>query len=354
MTTARMALAGRAVAALVCGGTAGAQQPVLAPQASGVSVVLQAVSAPSARVAWVGGHGGVVLRTTDGGAQWTRIPAPGGDSLQFRDVHALDSARAWLLAAGPGERSRIYHTADGGAVWTPQFINRDSSAFFDCFAFWDDRRAVAFSDAVAGRWMILVTDDGGADWRRVLPDGLPPPQRGEGAFAASGTCVVAGAPANAWIATGAADTARVLRTTDGGRTWSLATAPVPGGATAGLTTLAFRDSRRGFALGGEVTGAGGRGPAAARTNDGGATWIAAESPVLAGAVYGAAFVPRTDLLVAVGPGGMAWWDAAGAAWAPLDSAAYWSVGFAPEGGVGWAVGPGGRITRISRQGSAGH
>ena len=328
------------------------RQPVLEPQSSGTSVVLQAVSAPSTRVAWVSGHGGVVLRTTDGGARWTPVAAPGGDSLQFRDLHAVDSAVAWLLAAGPGARSRIYHTRDGGRSWTTQFVNRDSSAFYDCFAFWDARRAVAFSDAVAGAFRVLVTDDGGAHWRPV-PAALPPAQPGEGAFAASGTCVVTAATGHAWIGTGAADSARVLRTTDGGRTWAAAVTPVPGGPTAGLASLAFRDTLHGVALGGDVADAAGRGPNVARTADGGRTWQSAGRTGFAGAVYGAVFVPGTGALVAVGPGGMDWSSDGGAQWAPLDSLAYWSVGFAPGGGAGWAVGPEGRITRLALPGSAG-
>ena len=329
------------------------QQPTLASQASGTTVVLQAVSAPSGRVAWVSGHGGVVLRTTDGGAHWTLVPAPGGDSLQFRDVHAVDSAVVWLLAAGPGARSRIYHTQDGGRSWTAQFVNRDSSAFYDCFAFWDERRAVAFSDAVDGAFQVLVTDDGGARWRPVPAADLPPAQRGEGAFAASGSCVVTAGADHAWIGTGAADTARVLRTTDGGRTWAAAVTPVPGGPTAGLASLAFLDTLHGVAVGGDVADATSRGPNAARTADGGRTWRPAPRPQFSGAAYGVAVVPGTRVLVAVGPGGMDWVPDGGAEWAPLDTLAYWSVGFAPRGGVGWAVGPQGRITRVVLPGSAG-
>jgi photosystem II stability/assembly factor-like uncharacterized protein len=139
----------------------------------------------------------------------------------------------------------------------------------------------------------------------------------------------------------------VVRTTDGGRTWAAASTPVPGGATAGLTSLAFVDTLHGVALGGDVADATGRGPNVARTADGGRTWRAAPRTAFAGAVFGAVVVPGTRTLVAVGPGGMNWVPDGGAEWAPLDTLAYWSVGFAPDGGVGWAVGPQGRITRIT-------
>ncbi len=328
-------------------GTGAARAPALVPQTSGVTVVLQAVSAPTARVAWVSGHGGVVLRTTDGGARWTRRLVPGADSLQFRDVHARDAQTAWVLAAGPGTRSRIYRTDDGGDTWALQFANSDSSAFYDCFAFWDERRAVAFSDAVDGRFVVRVTADGGGHWEPVPHAALPPAQRGEGAFAASGACVVTAGPRHAWIGTGAADTARVLRTADGGRTWDSAAVPVPGGTFAGLAALAFRDTLRGVALGGDLGDPAGTGPAVALTDDGGRTWRLGARPAFAGAVYGAALVPGTVALVAVGPGGMSWSADGGSAWAALDSVPYWSVGFATARRVGWAVGPGGRITRLT-------
>jgi photosystem II stability/assembly factor-like uncharacterized protein len=322
--------------------------PTLVAQTSGTSVLLQAVSAPDPQVVWVSGHAAAVLRSIDGGATWTirTVPGAAADSLQFRDVKAVDADTAYLLAAGPGARSRIYKTTDGGESWVRQFTNADSTAFYDCFAFWDARRGIAFSDAVAGRFIVRRTEDGGAHWDPLPPEALPPAQPGEGSFAASGTCVAVLGDRHVWIGTGAADTARVLRSGDGGRTWSAAPTPIRGGPTSGLAAVLFRDSLHGVALGGDVADPNSRSDNVAVTTDGGATWVLAGRPPFPGAVYGAAAVPdRPGSLVAVGPRGLAYSADEGATWIGLDTLAYWSVGFG-SARSGWAVGPGGRIAQI--------
>lgn len=322
--------------------------PILEPQTSGTTALLQAVSAPSERVAWVSGHAAAVLRTTNGGATWERLTVPGAtaDSLQFRDVHAIDAHVAYLLAAGPGARSRIYKTTDGGRRWLQQFTNTDSSAFYDCFAFWDAGRGIAFSDAVVGRFIVRVTEDGGTHWTPVPEDALPPAHTGEGGFAASGTCVVTLAGRFAWIGTGAADTARVLATTDGGRSWRSVATPIVAGNFAGIAALAFHDTLHGIALGGKLGDPAEWSDNVAVTADGGTTWHLAGRPKFPGAVYGATAVPgRDEMTVVAGPKGLDYSADRGITWTSLDTLAYWSVGFASSH-IGWAVGPGGRIVRL--------
>ena len=71
---------------------------------------LRGVSAVSRRVAWASGTHGTYLRTTDAGAHWESAQVPGAEALDFRGVVAFSADEAFLMSAGPGELSRIYHT----------------------------------------------------------------------------------------------------------------------------------------------------------------------------------------------------------------------------------------------------
>jgi photosystem II stability/assembly factor-like uncharacterized protein len=270
----------------------------------------------------------------------------GPDSaLEFRDVQAVSASTAYLLAAGPGERSRIYKTTDAGRSWELQFINRDPAAFYDCFGFWDATHGIAVSDAVRGRMIVIRTDDG-EHWSPVAEDGMPPALPGEGSPAAGGTCLVARGRTRAWF--GTVPHARVYRSADRGRGWTAVTTPIVTGEAAGVATLAFRDEQHGMALGGRIAKPDDRSDSvAAVTSDGGETWTLVKRPTFSGAVYGAAVVPgMPGYVVAAGPKGLDWTGSDGRAWTRLSGSAYWAVE-CTSGQVCWGVGPGGRITSIT-------
>ena len=103
---------------------------------------------------------------------------------------------------------------------------------------------------------------------------MPPALPGEGAFAASGTCLVVGADGHAWFGTGGAKVARVFRSTDRGRTWTVAETPLRAGSpSAGIFSLAFWDADHGVAVGGDYKQPEEAGGTVARSSDGGRTWI---------------------------------------------------------------------------------
>ena len=317
--------------------------PALHRQESGTDQLLIGVHAVSDRIVWVAGTGGTYAWTEDGGAAWHAGVAPGADSLQFRDVHAMSLDEAYLLSIGEGSDSRIYRTRDRGASWEMLFQNDIEEAFFDCFDFREDGSGFAFSDAVAGQFPILYTENGD-DWRLLPGESLPPAQPGEGGFAASGTCLVVLEDETVLVGTGNAAAPRVLRLEYGTDAWTSSEAPLPGGEAAGVTTLAFRDARHGVALGGDLTAPDTLQQNAAVTEDGGVTWRTASSPGFPGAVYGSTYVPG-GALVAVGPGGAAFSMDDAHTWAPLDSLTWWGVDAAGPDAV-WMVGPEGRIARV--------
>ncbi|HEU4795971.1 MAG TPA: hypothetical protein VFT02_10105, partial [Pyrinomonadaceae bacterium] len=159
--------------------------PRWALQTSGVTARLRGVSAVNERVAWSSGAGSTVLRTTDGGATWQKLNVT-SDTLDFRDVDAIDAQTAYILSIGNGPDSRIYKTTDAGATWTMQFQGDDKKVFLDAMSFWDADHGIVFGDSVDGQLYILLTDNGGRTWTRVAPSTLPPALQNEGAFAASG------------------------------------------------------------------------------------------------------------------------------------------------------------------------
>lgn len=318
----------------------------LTKQQSGTQELLIAVSAANKNVVWIGGTGGTILRTIDGGKTWQVRPIPATDSLQFRDVYAVSAKTAYVLSIGRGSKSRIYKTTDGGNSWTLQFKSNMPKAFFDCFAFWNSKTGIAFSDAVNGKFIIIKTLNGGQTWQRIPPEHIPSAQPGEASFAASGTCVVTQGDSLAWIGTGSATQPRVLRTTDRGRSWQAFPVPLDAGKASGVASLIFRDAKHGMALGGDIAKPATSDSTAAITSDGGMTWKLVTSPPLSSPVYGAAYVPGTRSVVAVGPGGIAFSPNEGQTWSVVDTLEMWGVTFAnPQNG--WIVGPKGRIIHVS-------
>jgi photosystem II stability/assembly factor-like uncharacterized protein len=317
------------------------------PLSTGAGARLRGVSAVSDRVAWASGTNGTILRTADGGGTWRQLSIAGTEKLDFRDIDAVDDNTAYALSIGPGELSRIYKTSDAGVTWVEQFVNRDPKAFFDAMAFWDAARGVAVSDAVDGQFVILTTGDGGRSWVRVSPEVLPPALPNEGFFAASGTNVAVAAPGHVWVGTGAASEARVLRSSDGGRTWAVAKTPLDAGPSAGIFSIAFSDRAHGIVVGGDYKVEAVAGSNAALTTDGGVTWTAMKG--LSGFRSAVAYVPGSAAsIVAVGPSGTDVSADAGRTWTPLAGPGFHAFSFPRRGTVGYGVGEKGSAAKLTR------
>jgi photosystem II stability/assembly factor-like uncharacterized protein len=315
-------------------------RPAWIGQESGVSARLRGVSAASAEVVWASGTEGTVIRTEDRGATWRRLVVPDAETLDFRDIDAVDERTAFVLSIGNGNASRIYKTSDAGASWTLQFRNEDPKAFFDAMAFRDVSRGFAFSDSVDGAFVILRTDDGGVRWTRMPAASLPPALVGEGAYAASGSNIAVRGD-HAWIGTTAS---RVLRSGDGGRTWEASQTPVATGPSAGIFSVAFSDDSNGIVVGGDYRKETEAADNAAVTTDGGRTWTLVRG--VSGFRSAVAYVPGSArTLVAVGPSGSDLSTDGGRTWSARPGPGFHALGFAPGSPIGWAVGERGAIAR---------
>ena len=312
-------------------------------QTSGVTVRLRGVSAVSERVAWASGAGSTVLRTVDGGKTWQKITVT-SDVVDFRDIDAIDGETAYVLSIGNGPASRIYKTTDAGKTWTMQFKNEDPKAFLDAMTFWDASHGIVFGDSVDGQLYILTTNDGGRLWSRVPTASLPRALENEGAFAASGTNIAVFGNSHAWIGTGGASKARVLRSSDRGRSWQVSDTPLAAGQSSGIFSIAFRDAKHGVIAGGDYRKEQEAVDNLAITTDGGVTWKLVKG--LSGFRSVVAYVPGTRTLVALGPTGGDYSIDDGQTWKPIDGPGFDTFSFVPRKRIGWGAGANGAMGRL--------
>lgn len=305
---------------------------------------LRGLSVWDDQVVWASGTHGTYVVTRDGGRTWKAAQVPGAETLDFRDVEAWGET-VYLLAAGPGEQSRIYKTTDGGAHWQLQFTNRDPKGFVDCMAFWNADEGIVVGDPVGGKFQIISTSDGGKTWRPGDPAKMPAAIEGEGAFAASGTCIAAMDKGRAWFVTGGA-AARVFLSGDAGQSWKAVAAPIQHGpASAGIFSIAFRDARH---AGGVIAGGDYQHPEKsainlALTEDDGNTWTAA--PVNEQRYFSAIAYVGDRGIVAVGANVSALSEDGLKSWKWVTADGFNAVAADPRSGMVWAVGAGGKIAR---------
>ena len=333
-----------AIAALAAFSAAGGwDQKAMPTPASfrGLSVV-------SKKVVWISGSRATVFRTDNGGKTWQSTTMTSRANLDLRDIHGFDAKTAVAISSGEAEKglANILRTTDGGLTWNTVFATDIKGVFFDAVSFWDDRNGIVQSDPIDGKLFLVTTADGGLTWKRVDPQALPPMLEGEAAFAASGTAMTVQGKSNVWIATGGGKTARVFRSTDGGRTWAVSDTPLHSGdgGAAGAFSIAFADAKRGVIVGGNYSQPRVPYVNVALTDDGGVTWKAASGTMPPGYLSAVAYLNGNRDLIAVGLVGTATSSDGGNNWTMVDTTGYNAVAFANRN-FGFAVGDRGRIAK---------
>ncbi|HEX6729110.1 MAG TPA: YCF48-related protein [Pyrinomonadaceae bacterium] len=197
---------------------------------------------------WIGGDGGFLSRTEDGGRTWLRQSVATTDAIN--DIYFRDKEAGFLLAG-----NRIFLTRDNGTRWSEvriflpaEFDNADVELY-----------SVRFSSKKKG-WVVgsisrrdrvidsilVYTNDGGETWGRQKA-----PSRVELIH------IDFVSDKRGWIV---GNGGTILATVDEGQTWTKQIS----GTTNTLYHVDFRNDKRGWAVGERGT--------IIRTTDGGQTW----------------------------------------------------------------------------------
>ncbi|MER3522665.1 MAG: hypothetical protein C4326_01005 [Ignavibacteria bacterium] len=299
-------------------------------QPSGTTATLYTVKAVSNLVAWAAGTGGVVLRTTNGGANWTNVTGAPIGTADIYTLEALDANTAFVSTSPSG--TNIYRTTNGGASWALVFNEPNAAAFIDGIRMQNATTGFAMGDPLGGTWMVLRTTNGGASWARITTE---PPQVGSEAGWNNSYVLIGN---TMWFGT---NSSKVYRSTDAGATWGYA--PTTSENSFGLHFNDLNSGMAGFA--GGVTN---------RSTNGGTSWAAVASAGTGqvsgvGGVSGAEFwaVAATSVYY-TSNGGTSWTNAAPNGYPGTQ--ALWAISMtsASNNTYGWAVGAVGTIVRYRR------
>lgn len=290
-------------------------------------------------VVWASGSNGVIVRSLDGGKSWHRLYVQGGDELDFRGIVAFHAAVAYVLSSGEGAKSRIYKTIDGGKTWKLQFSDNRKEFFLDAIACRSEKECFALGDPINGKFLLLETTDG-EHWNPLPADNMPAALPGEGAFAASNSCLALAGNQDIFFSTGG-PAARVFHSNDGGLDWTVAETPVAhGNASSGIFSIVSDDHNHVIVVGGNYQETGEAERAAAYSLDAGKTWqLAAQQP---GGFRSALAWLDGPRAIAVGPTGEDTSEDYGVHWKPADSLGLNTLAILDRK-HGWAAGPHGTI-----------
>ena len=217
-------------------------------QTSGVTTELSSVSAVSDNVCWICGAGGKVLKTINGGTNWTSYTLPATDDAY--NIFAYDANTA-LVTTSPSAGTYVYRTSNGGANWTQVLFV--SGGFGDALWMTDANTAYFMGDPIGGNWLLKKSTNGGVNWT----DWATVPTTITGGW--NNSFFIRGS--KVWFGS---NTTTVMYSSNSGANWTTQTTP-----TANQYGIWFNDDNNGMAIYQSLSA----------TTNGGTNWSALTSPV---------------------------------------------------------------------------
>lgn len=214
-------------------------------QTSGSSQLLYSVSAVDNDVVWACGAAGTVLRTTNGGTNWTSVgAAPVTGDLY--NVFGIDASNALVTNS-----TVVWKTTNGGATWDQ--VLTQPGGFFNAIEVNGAGLGFITGDPVGGRWSLWRTINSGTTWDSI---GMYLPQAGAEA-GWNNSLYISGT--NYYFGT---NNSRIYSSNNAGLSWTVQTTPQLNTYAVWFNTL---------------TGVSG-GTGGIRTENGGVNWTAVTIP----------------------------------------------------------------------------
>ena len=265
------------------------------PRLSGSCTTTDALEATDANDVWAANDEGEILLTTNGGRTWSRVELSVAllSGAYLGDVEFVDNLKGWTVSSGGtiGDQF-VFATTNGGKSWI-QTGPHDNANLYSIDTL-DGQSIVAVGYACCVGPRIVRSADGGTTWA-VLPN--PPGVSGDQFYD-----VEYSTSTTAWIV---GDTQDLLKSTDGGATWTQQGLFGPDT----YFDISWADSLNGWidAIDGTTLA-----PYLLHTTDGGATWVRQETGIAGagGAVLAVspteAWVGGTGVVAHTTDGGATW------------------------------------------------
>jgi photosystem II stability/assembly factor-like uncharacterized protein len=147
---------------------------------------------------------GVIVKTTDGGNNWTQIWPASGEIDGLQGIWFTSD----LVGFACGWNNYFIKTTDGGATWTPVTVGSDVWYYIDV-EFWDANNGIALAkmNNPETEQAAFITSNGGSSWAPAT-SGLATAEVMGLSYASQNTVFVVGTGAH------------IFKSTDGGHNWT--------------------------------------------------------------------------------------------------------------------------------------
>ncbi len=152
---------------------------------SGTKTSMRGLSVVNDKIVWASGSAGTVTKTNDGGETWHWITVKGYEKTDFRDIEAFDEKTAIIM--GIDSPAIILKTVNAGETWSLVYKNDTKGMFLDAMDFANEKEGIVIGDPINNLFFVAITTDAGNTWQDKTTTLKMVAEKGEAAFASSGT-----------------------------------------------------------------------------------------------------------------------------------------------------------------------